>query len=540
MGAFGFTGKSRPAHGASHLHVQVERGGSVAGRHVFDKGSFRWGSATSNEMVYPVEGVKGSEVLFHAAKEGMELLVRPGMTGEITAGSSTLKVEDLGDFGLLKGSGPEQTLLVTEKMGGWVDYRGLRVFFTFGPAPAPAVEEKPAAASAPAREQVSEQGAPPRPAAPPAKPPKPSKPSLPKGEKAPGRRFKPLPPTPAHLKRDFMSKEDRHFTYVVAGLYVFMVIFNVYLASIYVKEPPKVEKLPERFAKLLYEAPQAKTRVKKELEEKKKAEEESQKLVDSKSSSAVAEKVAEAPREEPKAQVAEPSGGGGGGGGSEPTAEQMAQRREAIRKEVSKKGLLGVLGGRGGAATSKARGSILQGGGRSSVDLDKLLGSVGGLKAGANGGAGGSGDGTGGEWKGARVEGATLDSSNVGASSQRVANLEQRKDTAVKSAETAQVEDISMKEAVSIINRTVETYLGGIRYLYNRELRKNAELEGKVTIAISIDPEGAVTSVELVETTMNAPELIDGIIARIKRWTFPKVAQKTITVKYPFVFFPSM
>ncbi|TLN19753.1 AgmX/PglI C-terminal domain-containing protein [bacterium] len=357
------------------------------------------------------------------------------------------------------------------------------------------------------------------------------------------KRRKPQPKTPAHLKREWMTKEDRHFSILMGCLYLFMVISNVYLASIYKKEPPKLEKVPERFAKLVYEAPQAKTRVKKEIEEKKKKEEALQAKEEKRPANRVEEKMAEVVREAPKAQAQAPSGGGGGGGGIEPSAEQMAQRREAIRKEVSKKGLLGVLGGRGGAATSSGRASILSGGGRA-VDLDKILDAVGsgGLRPGANGGAGGSGDGTGGEWKGQSIGGASIDAaaSGVAAASKRVANLEKRQDTAVKSAETVSVDDISTKEAVAIINRTVETYLGGIRYLYNRELRKNPDLEGKVTISITINPDGTVGAVSLVETTMNAPELVDGIIARIKRWTFPQVAQKPITVKYPFVFFPSM
>jgi TonB family protein len=86
----------------------------------------------------------------------------------------------------------------------------------------------------------------------------------------------------------------------------------------------------------------------------------------------------------------------------------------------------------------------------------------------------------------------------------------------------------------------VETYLGGLRYLYNRELRKNPDLEGKITISITIDPDGNVVEAKVKEATMDAPALEKAILARVRRWTFPPVSPKTITVTYPFVFFPTM
>ena len=169
-----------------------------------------------------------------------------------------------------------------------------------------------------------------------------------------------------------------------------------------------------------------------------------------------------------------------------------------------------------------------------------MLENVEGLKAGTGTIAGSTAE----DWKGRTVAdaGGSLSEGarSASAASPKVVELEQRTEIAVESAEVGQLDDLSMKEAVALIHRTVDTYLGGIRYLYNRELRKNPDLEGKVVIAITIDPDGSVVGAEVKETTMNAPELVDGILARVKRWTFPPVAPKRITVTYPFVFFPSM
>lgn len=218
-----------------------------------------------------------------------------------------------------------------------------------------------------------------------------------------------------------------------------------------------------------------------------------------------------------------------------PSAAPSAARTAAIRQAVSKKGLLGVLGGRDVIKTR-----------RTASSLDSALATATSSGSGwgsGSGSGGGTGTGTGDGWAGMTVdttEVLTTEEKTVATATPRVAKLEQRKDAKVESVDTKQPQDLSTQEAINVVKRTVDTYLGGLRYVYNRELRKNPDLEGKITIAITINPQGVVEDAKLVESTMNAPEMEQAIVARVRKWTFPPVAPKTITVTYPFVFFPTM
>jgi TonB family protein len=199
------------------------------------------------------------------------------------------------------------------------------------------------------------------------------------------------------------------------------------------------------------------------------------------------------------------------------------ERKQELRDAVAKKGLLGVLGNRGGGVASNVGG--------------------GGLDGAVGGGGFSSGAPQEESFKGQAVDtksALSAESKKVAGAAQKVVKLEKRQDQKVESTDQGPTETMNMKEAEAVIKRTVDSYLGSLRYIYNRELRKNPDLEGKITIAITITPEGAVTEAKLVETTMNAPEMEQAILGRVRKWTFPPVAPKVVTVKYPFVFFPSM
>lgn len=185
-------------------------------------------------------------------------------------------------------------------------------------------------------------------------------------------------------------------------------------------------------------------------------------------------------------------------------------------------------------------------------DLDAVLDRVDGLRMAPGTPGAGGGGGTGGGWGGpgwgpgqggggrAVPRGIDEAASKVAAGSKTVA-LQERKDQAVQPRESNEpVDSFSLKEATAAINRAVASYTGGLRYLYNKELRKNPDLEGKLTVSLTIAPAGTVAEARLVESTLNAPELEKALLERIRKWTFPPVAKKSVTVTYPFVFFPSM
>ena len=80
---------------------------------------------------------------------------------------------------------------------------------------------------------------------------------------------------------------------------------------------------------------------------------------------------------------------------------------------------------------------------------------------------------------------------------------------------------------------------GAIFSLYNRALRKDPTLQGKVVLELTIDPSGVVTNCRIVSSELNNPSLEQKLIARIKLFRFAAKSVKTVTVTYPIDFLPS-
>ena len=79
---------------------------------------------------------------------------------------------------------------------------------------------------------------------------------------------------------------------------------------------------------------------------------------------------------------------------------------------------------------------------------------------------------------------------------------------------------------------------GAIYSIYNRALRKDPTLEGKVVIEITIDPSGSVVDVKIVSSELNSPALEKKLIARIKLFNFGPKNVETLIVTYPIDFLP--
>jgi TonB family protein len=79
---------------------------------------------------------------------------------------------------------------------------------------------------------------------------------------------------------------------------------------------------------------------------------------------------------------------------------------------------------------------------------------------------------------------------------------------------------------------------GAIYSLYNRELRKDPTLEGKIVFEITIDPQGSVVDVKVVSSELNSPELEKKLLTRIKLFNFGPKDVETLIVTYPIDFLP--
>jgi protein TonB len=80
---------------------------------------------------------------------------------------------------------------------------------------------------------------------------------------------------------------------------------------------------------------------------------------------------------------------------------------------------------------------------------------------------------------------------------------------------------------------------GSIYTLYNRALRSDPSLQGKVVLKLTISPSGQVLDCKIVSSELRNPELERKLAARIKQFDFGAKAVDTMVVTYPIDFLPS-
>jgi hypothetical protein len=75
--------------------------------------------------------------------------------------------------------------------------------------------------------------------------------------------------------------------------------------------------------------------------------------------------------------------------------------------------------------------------------------------------------------------------------------------------------------------------------LYNRELRIDPTLQGKMILRLTIEPDGSVSACALHATDMHAPELVTQVVERVRTFDFGAKDVPAITIVYPIDFLPA-
>jgi TonB family protein len=89
------------------------------------------------------------------------------------------------------------------------------------------------------------------------------------------------------------------------------------------------------------------------------------------------------------------------------------------------------------------------------------------------------------------------------------------------------------------IAAAIRLYQSGIKYAYTKELPKNPNIRGQITVEFVIRPDGSVESVDIKQSTIDWPPLEEAIRKRISlRWNFGPSKGGPVKVTYPFVFAP--
>jgi periplasmic protein TonB len=89
------------------------------------------------------------------------------------------------------------------------------------------------------------------------------------------------------------------------------------------------------------------------------------------------------------------------------------------------------------------------------------------------------------------------------------------------------------------VERVFDTNKGRIFTLYNRALRENPALQGKVVLKLTIKPDGRVESCEVVSSELHDAELEKGLVQRVLQFQFEPRDVETITLTKPIDFFPA-
>jgi len=93
----------------------------------------------------------------------------------------------------------------------------------------------------------------------------------------------------------------------------------------------------------------------------------------------------------------------------------------------------------------------------------------------------------------------------------------------------------SMEEIQMVFDRNK----GAIYALYNRELRKNPTLAGKVVLRLTIAPSGEVTTCEIVSSELHDPKLERRLRRRVTLFDFGAKEVESVTITYPIEFLPA-
>jgi len=190
---------------------------------------------------------------------------------------------------------------------------------------------------------------------------------------------------------------------------------------------------------------------------------------------------------------------------------------------MGSKGLLGLLTSTSTIAQGAEVENILGEAGQSNRDLDKALANLSGITVGGPKARGdGFGDGSG-SVKGGRAAGNSDIGDLVGGlGNAESGSIERTGDLVVVTGESA-VEGSSKGGMAGRTPEDVQAVVlkhnNSIQYCYDRELRRNPNLKGKVIVRFTITPQGTVKNVEIVSSNLGNRKVERCIVSRVRRWS---------------------
>lgn len=330
----------------------------------------------------------------------------------------------------------------------------------------------------------------------------------------------PRPQLPAAARGGFVKGIDWVFTAFITFSFMMHFGFIIYLENADWELEDGLGELPPELARMILDEPPPPPVEEETTEE----------VTDAPAEEAVAEAT---PTRAPASNANAQNSGADAPSAAEATA-RMAEEAGAAAEML----LVGALGGEadsafrdvlaGGAVTGNAADVLAQANG-----VGVATGAAGGALRSRGGGGNGSGEGGGlGGLTRAGGEGATAQQ----AEGTQVVEVRVRGNLRLEGGEAIGGDgDFAAAQVVALIRQR----LSAIRACYERELRRNPQLAGKVTVDFTIQTTGSVSGVRASENTTGDAAVatcVTGVVQRF-RWN-PGPEGGSVTFSYPFVFAP--
>ena len=319
--------------------------------------------------------------------------------------------------------------------------------------------------------------------------------------------LQPRPRLPASVRGSWTTGLDWIFTLIAGMSFLAHLVFVLYLRNVDWPRKPDIEEIPDRFVQMIVKAKPPEAPKPTTTEDKTEDKTPDKQVASNNSAKKAAKKEISA---EEKERI-------------------DAERRARLAEQVRNTGIIKLLG-----AKADGSGSIADVLGKGDVDRDqeKAFQGVGGLTvATSDASLRGVKSGTGGSGKVADI--GSLRGAGTIAGGNTGAGATEKKVSGVVRSEAPAV-DGELDPA--LVSKEVRARIGAVKACYERALKRNPNLSGKVKVRWTITAAGTVSGVDIADDSMGDSEVSSCIKQLVARWRFPAPAGGSVEVEFPFVF----
>ncbi len=314
------------------------------------------------------------------------------------------------------------------------------------------------------------------------------------------------PQLPSSIRRHVVADLDGAFTGFVTASFLLHLTMVIYLKQVDWPRRPAIDEVPDRFIHEIQRRPHP--------------------VPTPPATRPEATQATRAP--EPKPTHAKPDVHQARAEKPAPTA---AERHAALERQVQKVGFIAYIGARGDGPSPI---TDLLSSGNADQPVEDALKGVSGLAVAQSDqlrnlprlGAGGGKVAT---PAGLRIAGNIAVAGDVGPALERGVKTNIRVDEPT-------IEDGHADAAA--IAREIRARRKAISACYERALKQQPTLAGKLVVRFSLSAAGTVTAVDIDEDTLGAPDVAACVRATALRWRFPALAEGPAALSFPFVFQP--